>query len=67
LIAKKAVIEKLSVKYVLYNRTLGVNKELKAKIHTLRREILFARDSIDALKSEIDYLRNTALSAHKIS
>jgi len=67
LIKKKAVLEKLSVKKVLFNATLGINKDLKAKIHTLRREILFAKDSIEAQKTEIEDLKKRALAAHKIS
>jgi len=38
---------------VRYNNTIGDNNELRVKINVMRKEIIFAKDSINAMQEQI--------------
>jgi len=51
----------------MLNDSIGRNKSLKVNIDIMRKEIIFAQDSINEMKTEIEALSNAARAAHKIS
>lgn len=49
------------------NDTIGENNYLKVEIDIMRKEIIFAKDSINAMEEQIDGLKHTATTANKKS
>ena len=49
------------------NDTIGENNYLKVEIDIMRKEIIFAKDSIKAMKDQIEKLKTSATDANKTS
>ena len=52
---------------VRLNDTIGCNNELKVNIDIMRKEILFAKASVQEMSEQIARLKVTAKEANKIS
>jgi len=52
---------------VRYNNTIGDNNELRVKINVMRKEIIFAKDSINAMQEQIAQLKDKSRDANKES
>lgn len=66
-VKRLSLLHKLAHKKVMLNDTIGRNSALKVNIDIMRKEIIFAQDSINDMKVEIEALSQGARAAHKIS
>ena len=55
---RKHVLHVLANEKVRLNDTIGKNRKLKVEINIMRKEIVFARDSIRKMEEQIDTLKN---------
>lgn len=56
-VARRHVLHVLANEKVRLNDTIGKNRTLKVDIDIMRKEIVFARDSIEKMENQIDGLK----------
>lgn len=66
-VRRKHVLHVLANEKVLLNDTIGKNRKLKVDIDVMRKEIVFARDSIAKMEKQITTLKNKVKNAAKDS
>jgi hypothetical protein len=66
-VKRSQLINRVAHRKVLLNRTYGINTAMIHEINSMRREIMFAQNAIETMKTKIADCKKVSLSSHKIS